>query len=159
MRLSPDGTRVALEIDEPEQDIWVWHLARETLTRVTTDPGLDETPVWMPDGRRLVFTSQAGGVLGSLFWQAADGSGVAGAGSQGDTHRSARRASCRTARAMLFSEGTGNRMAHARWPKRRSSGLVLRSHAAWRRRQRAVARRPVARLRRQRRLGRAAECS
>jgi serine/threonine-protein kinase len=33
--------------------------------------------VWTPDGRRLVFTSQAGGVLGSLFSQAADGSGVA----------------------------------------------------------------------------------
>jgi serine/threonine-protein kinase len=73
VRLSPDGTRVAMEVEDEEQDIWVWHLARETLTRVTTDPGLDETPVWMPDGRRLVFTSQAGGVLGSLFWQAADG--------------------------------------------------------------------------------------
>ena len=31
----------------------------------------------MPDGRRLVFSSQAGGALGSLFLQAADGSGVA----------------------------------------------------------------------------------
>ena len=48
-----------------------------TLTRVTTDPGLDQSPVWMPDGRRLVFSSQAGGVLGSLFWQAADGTGPA----------------------------------------------------------------------------------
>ena len=58
-------------------DIWVWDFARHILTRVTTDPGLDESPVWMPDGRRLVFTSQAGGALGSLFWQAADGTGVA----------------------------------------------------------------------------------
>jgi eukaryotic-like serine/threonine-protein kinase len=73
VRLSPDGSRVATEIEDKNQDIWVWNLARETLTRVTTDPGLDETPVWMPDGRRIVFTSQAGGVLGSLFWQAADG--------------------------------------------------------------------------------------
>ena len=77
VRLSPDGTRVAMEIEDQDQDIWVWHLARETLTKVTTDPGLDETPVWTPDGRRLIFTSQAGGVLGSLFWQAADGTGVA----------------------------------------------------------------------------------
>ncbi len=76
-RLSPDGTRVALEIQDQENDIWVWELARATLTRVTTDPGLDQAPVWMPDGRRLVFTSQAGGVLGSLFWQAADGTGGA----------------------------------------------------------------------------------
>ena len=77
VRLSPDGGRVALEIEDGDQDIWVWDLARSTLTKVTTDPGLDETPVWTPDGRRLVFTSQAGGVLGSLFSQAADGSGMA----------------------------------------------------------------------------------
>ena len=76
-RLSPDGTRVALEIEDQDNDIWVWDLARATLTRVTTDPGLDQSPVWMPDGRRLVFSSQAGGVLGSLFWQAADGTGAA----------------------------------------------------------------------------------
>jgi serine/threonine-protein kinase len=76
-RVSPDGTQIALEIDDGEQDIWVWHVTRHTLTRVTTDPGLDESPVWMPDGRRLVFTSQAGGVLGSLFWKAADGTGDA----------------------------------------------------------------------------------
>jgi serine/threonine-protein kinase len=76
VRLSPDASRVAVEIEDQDQDIWVWDLTRETLTKVTTDPGLDETPVWTPDGRRLVFTSQAGGVLGSLFWQAADGSGT-----------------------------------------------------------------------------------
>ena len=76
VRLSPDGTRVAAEIEDDEHDIWVWDLARETLTRVTTDPGLDQSPVWMPDGRRLVFTTEAGGVLGALFWQAADGSGA-----------------------------------------------------------------------------------
>jgi dipeptidyl aminopeptidase/acylaminoacyl peptidase len=76
-RLSPDGTRVALEIRDQENDIWVWDLGRETLTRVTFDPGLDRAPVWMPDGRRLVFSSQAGGATGALFWQAADGTGRA----------------------------------------------------------------------------------
>ena len=63
-RLSPDGTRVALEIRDQENDIWVWDFARETLTRVTSDPGIDQAPVWMPDGRRLVFSSQAGGGVG-----------------------------------------------------------------------------------------------
>jgi serine/threonine-protein kinase len=77
VRVSPDGTQIALESDDGDQDIWVWHITRHTLTRVTTDPGLDESPVWMPDGRRLIFTSQRGGVLGSLFWQAADGTGDA----------------------------------------------------------------------------------
>ena len=69
--------RVALEIEDQDHDIWVWDLTRKTLTRVTTDPGLDRSPVWMPDGRRLLFSSQAGSVLGSLFWQAADGTGTA----------------------------------------------------------------------------------
>ena len=76
-RLSPDGTRVALDIRDQENDIWVWDFARETLTRVTFDPGLDRAPAWTPDGRRLVFSSQAGGASGSLFWQAADGTGTA----------------------------------------------------------------------------------
>ena len=77
MSLSPDGTRVALEVGDQNHDIWLWDLARQTFTRVTTDPGSDRSPVWTPDGRRLLFTSQAGGGLGSLFWQAADGTGVA----------------------------------------------------------------------------------
>jgi eukaryotic-like serine/threonine-protein kinase len=76
-RLSPDGSRIAVQIDDGNKDIWVWDLARETLTQVTTHPGLDQWPLWTPDGRRLVFTSQADGTLGSLFWQAADGSGIA----------------------------------------------------------------------------------
>ncbi len=76
-RLSPDGTRVAIEIREQGNDIWVWNLVRETLTKVTSDPGLDQAPVWTPDGRRLVFSSQAGGAGGALFWQLADGAGSA----------------------------------------------------------------------------------
>ena len=76
-RLSPDGSRLAVQIDDGDKDIWVWDLAREMLTRVTTDPGLDQSPLWTPDGRGLIFTSQAGGVLGALFRQAADGTGIA----------------------------------------------------------------------------------
>ena len=77
LRLSPDGARVAVEIEDQNQDIWVWDFARETLSPVTTDSGQDESPVWTPDGRRIIFTSQIGGALGSLFWRSADGTGVA----------------------------------------------------------------------------------
>jgi eukaryotic-like serine/threonine-protein kinase len=76
VRLSPEATRVAVEIEDDNNDIWVWDFAREALTRVTKDPGLDQSPIWMPDGRRLVYSSHAEGALGSLFWQAADGSGA-----------------------------------------------------------------------------------
>jgi eukaryotic-like serine/threonine-protein kinase len=104
LRLSPDGSRVALEIADGAHDIWVWDFARETLTRVTTDPGMDQTPVWMPDGRRLAFTSHAGGVLGALFWQAADGSGVAERLTEGQLTQRASDV-LPDGSAVLFSEG------------------------------------------------------
>jgi serine/threonine-protein kinase len=67
-RLSPDGTRIALYLNDQEQDIWLWDLERSILTRVTSDPGFDTYPVWMPDGRRLVFSSERGGGR-NLFMQ------------------------------------------------------------------------------------------
>jgi serine/threonine-protein kinase len=73
--LSPDGTRVALDLRDQEEDIWIWDIARETLTRVTFDKGVDQYPVWSPDSRRLIFTSGRTGAL-NLFWQAADGTGA-----------------------------------------------------------------------------------
>ena len=75
-RLSPDGTRVALWISDQEDDIWIWGLRQAPLTRLTLDPGMDRFPLWTRDSRRIVFTSSRGGAL-NLWWQAADGSGVA----------------------------------------------------------------------------------
>lgn len=72
-RLSPDGTRVALDVQDDNRDIWVWDLRRQTLTRLTTDPALDRMPVWTRDGRRIIFGSDREG-SNSLFWQSADGS-------------------------------------------------------------------------------------
>ena len=76
-RLSPDGTRLALEVRDQDNDIWIWDFARETLSRFTFDVGYDQYPVWTPDGRRLVFESRRAGGTGNLFWQAADGTGAA----------------------------------------------------------------------------------
>jgi Tol biopolymer transport system component len=75
-RLSPDGTRVALALNDQERDVWIWDFARETLTRLTFDPGVDDSPVWTPDGQRIVFGSERAGVS-NLFIQASDGTGVA----------------------------------------------------------------------------------
>jgi len=73
-RLSPDGTRVALDIRDQQNDIWMWNLERETLTRITTDPALDRFPVWMPDGR-IVYSSDRVDAP-SLYRQAPDGTGT-----------------------------------------------------------------------------------
>ena len=74
-RISPDGTRVALDIRDQENDIWLWDLARQTLARLTFDPGFNRGVVWTNDGNRVVFSADRDGVE-SLFWQAYDGSGA-----------------------------------------------------------------------------------
>ncbi len=109
VRLSPDGARVAAEIEGDGHDIWVWDFARKSLARVTSDPGTDQSPVWMPDGRRLVFKTEAGGVLGALAIQAADGSGTAERLTDGIRIQ---RASFALAdgSGILFSDGTGPKL-------------------------------------------------
>jgi serine/threonine-protein kinase len=74
-RLSPDGARIALDIRDQEDDIWVWDVARDAIARVTFDKAADRYPVWSSDSRRLVYSSaRAGGA--NLFWQSADGTGT-----------------------------------------------------------------------------------
>ncbi|MBI1955765.1 MAG: PD40 domain-containing protein [Acidobacteria bacterium] len=70
-RLSPDGRLLAVVI---ESDIWVYDIARATLSRLTYDGG-NTAPLWSPDGKRIVYSSASGGRPSNLFWKAADGSG------------------------------------------------------------------------------------
>ena len=73
-RLSPDGARVALDIRDQDDDIWIWEVRGQTLTRTTFDRAQDQLPVWTPDGRRIAFRSNRDGQF-NLFWRAADGTG------------------------------------------------------------------------------------
>ena len=74
-RISPDGTRVAVDIGDQQDDIWVWDLTGGTLTRLTLDAGGDFGGVWTPDSQRVIFSSTRAG-LPALFWKAADGTGT-----------------------------------------------------------------------------------
>jgi hypothetical protein len=76
-RISPDGRRVAVTSSESGDNIWLYDLARETLTRLTFEGRLNTTPTWAPDGRRIVFSSAWTGGGWNVFWQPADGSGDA----------------------------------------------------------------------------------
>jgi eukaryotic-like serine/threonine-protein kinase len=72
-RLSPDGTRIAVYRQDGEQDIWILDEGRKRLTRLTIDPAADMIPVWTPDGRRVIFTSNREGGSFNLWWQPLDG--------------------------------------------------------------------------------------
>ena len=75
-RISPDGGRVAVDTDDQERDVWAWDEARRTLNRLTFAPGFDVCPVWMPGGRRVIFSSDRDGKQ-NLYAIAADGTGAA----------------------------------------------------------------------------------
>jgi serine/threonine-protein kinase len=70
VRLSPDGTRLAVTLGTPVMDIWMWDFGRQSLQKLTF--GGFGYPVWTPDGHRIAFRNLAG----DLFWQAADGTGT-----------------------------------------------------------------------------------
>jgi serine/threonine-protein kinase len=71
-RFSPDGRRVVLGIEDPvtsSRDVWVLDVAQRVWSRLTTN-GISNRPIWTPDGRRVVYSSND-----DLWWIAADGSG------------------------------------------------------------------------------------
>ena len=73
--ISPDGRSLALTIEAANAGVWVYDLARSTLSRIAF--GFNNSIItWTPDGDRLTFASSREGVS-NIFWQAADGSGQA----------------------------------------------------------------------------------
>jgi len=73
---SPDGARVAMEINEAtaQADIWVYEPARDAMTRLTRDPARDTRPIWAPDGRHVAFASdRAAPGTPNLYVAPADG--------------------------------------------------------------------------------------
>jgi hypothetical protein len=73
VRVSPDGARVAIATLD---DVWTYDIERATLSRLTTEQSNERSPLWSPDGARIVFTSDRGG-FPELFWRPADGTGTA----------------------------------------------------------------------------------
>ena len=58
VELSPTGDRVAVDtVADRNRDVWMIDLARGVPLRITFDPGSDWSPVWSPDGSRLLFAS------------------------------------------------------------------------------------------------------
>jgi serine/threonine-protein kinase len=70
-RYAPGGRRVAMYIVDPvtsSRDVWVLDVAGRVWSRLTTN-GISDKPIWTPDGRRVVYSSND-----DLWTVAADGS-------------------------------------------------------------------------------------
>jgi Tol biopolymer transport system component len=64
LSVSPDGKRVAFGLADTAQnntDIWVHDLTQGTIIRFTSNPAVDDMPVWSPDGTRIVWSSRREG--------------------------------------------------------------------------------------------------
>ena len=77
LRLSPDGSRCAIEVRDPRTgtiDVWIGDVSRGVTTRLTAGEGINDSPIWSPDGERIVFSSNRTGHF-DLYEIAARGGG------------------------------------------------------------------------------------
>jgi serine/threonine protein kinase len=74
--LSPDEKRIAIvRADQSSgSDIWVIDIARQSTSRLTFDPAIENNPVWSPDGNQIAFSSNRSGPY-NLYWKSSSGSG------------------------------------------------------------------------------------
>ena len=75
-RVSPDNSRVALTVGQRlnARQIGVWEPGHQEPRRVVSD-SIDLAPVWAPDGRHLVHTSDQDRGVHNLYWRRSDGVG------------------------------------------------------------------------------------
>jgi serine/threonine-protein kinase len=73
-RISPDSRKLTLDMRDDEEDIWIWDVGRDVLSRLTDAKGSDQYGLWTRDSSRVVFSSQLAGRQ-ELFWHRPDGVG------------------------------------------------------------------------------------
>jgi serine/threonine protein kinase len=76
-RISPDGTRIAVNATEPDsRNIWIHDIERRTKMRLTFDQITPSTPLWIHGRDQIVYSTGAGN-RGPAWIKNADGSGQA----------------------------------------------------------------------------------
>ena len=72
-RVSPDGSRIAVLVDETEgSNIWIYDIATGSRSQLTDDSQSKDVPIWTPDGERITFRYGP-----DIYWQRVDGSAQA----------------------------------------------------------------------------------
>ncbi len=71
--LSPDGQKLATTVQAANDDIWIYHVQRKTMTRFTFGGGNSSYPIWSPDGRYVIYASERGPSV-DIFMKPWDGS-------------------------------------------------------------------------------------
>ncbi|HEX6324000.1 MAG TPA: protein kinase [Vicinamibacterales bacterium] len=102
-RVSPDGSRIAVDTRDVGTDIMVWDVAARALSRSTFATSV--YPVWTRDGTRLVHTTFGGARVGDLFLRAPDGSTGAVRLTDGASSRYAASVTPDGARVLFREEG------------------------------------------------------
>ena len=127
VRLSPDGRSIAVDQINANLrggDVWVHELASSARIRLTFDPSSHVTPIWSPNGRQVLFSSNRSQGSGGLYLRNVDGSGseekVADTGGYAllptiwDWSRDGKN--------ILF--GKGNELWYLSWPERVTKPLI-----------------------------------
>jgi eukaryotic-like serine/threonine-protein kinase len=74
--LSPDGARLAApNAAGPSRDVWVHDLQRRGTPVRLTSGRVTDSPIWTPDGSRVIYAATGPDVDSNLFWRPADGTG------------------------------------------------------------------------------------
>ena len=75
VRLSKDGTRVLLDVDSANTEVWLLDLHRETFSRIVRGWN-NHAPIWSPDERHIAFSSSRDTPQGfNVFKMSLDGAG------------------------------------------------------------------------------------
>jgi serine/threonine protein kinase/Tol biopolymer transport system component len=74
-KLSPDGKRASVVVGDPNNDIWIYELERGVKTRLTTEGQIILSPVWSPDGSRILYVRQTGSADYTIHTTRSDGAG------------------------------------------------------------------------------------
>jgi Tol biopolymer transport system component len=76
-KISPDGSRVALTIEDKSWDLWALELERGTLSRLSFEPNTQFGAIWMPAGDQILYGQDDPPY--NIYRRPADGGGQAAA--------------------------------------------------------------------------------